>query len=116
MMGLYMKLFICPVVVLLSGIIFREVNFPTFHAPLFIGLILAAAAHMMEVWTLKPGTLWINTLMDFAAATVLVYLLSMILPGAQVTLLGAVYTALLLSFTEYAQHLWLIWRNKVKKA
>ncbi len=116
MTGLVMKLLICPTVVFLSGIIFREVYFPTFHAPLLIGLILAAAAHTMEIWTLKPGTLWISTIIDFAAASVIVYLLAWILPGATVTLLGAIYTAFLLALTEYGQHLWLIFKDKTRKA
>jgi len=116
MTGLLIKLLICPAIIFLSDILFKEVYFPSFYGYLFIGMILAATAHLLEVFILKPGTLWRSTLIDFAAAFALVYMLSAILPGVSVSMLGAVNTALLFLFSEYALHLWLIWRNKTRKA
>lgn len=115
MTGLLIKLIVFPVTIYLSGVFFREVNFSAIYDPIIIGLVLAVGAHMMEVWILKPGTLWINTLIDFIAAIGLVYLLGLALPGVQITLIGAINTGLMIIFTEYAQHLWLIWQNKTRK-
>ena len=115
MTGLLIKLVVCPVTVYLSGVFFREVYFPAIYYPIIIGLILAIGAHMMEVWILKPGTLWLSTILDFVAATVLVYLLGLALPGVKITIFGAINTGLVLLCTEYAQHIWLIYQNKTRK-
>jgi len=116
MQGLILKLILSPAVIFLSGIIFREVFFPTIHPPLIMGLVFAAIAHTMEIRMLKPGNVWISSLMDFAAAFVIIYLLAAILPGTIVNLFGALYTAFLLALTEYGQHLWLLWRQKTNQA
>lgn len=114
--GLILKLILSPTVIFLSGIIFREVFFSTIHPPLFMGLVYAAVAHTIEVHMLKPGNVWISTFMDFAAAFVIIYLLAFILPDTIINLFGALYTAFLLSLTEYGQHLWLLWYQKINQA
>lgn len=116
MQGLILKLLLSPTVIFLSSIFFREVFFSTVHPPLFMGLTFAAVAHTMEMRMLKPGSVWISTLMDFAAAFVIIYLLAAILPGTVINLFGALYIAFLLSLTEYGQHLWLLWCQKINQA
>ena len=115
MTGLLIKLVVCPIVVYLSGVFFSEVYFPAIFYPIIIGLILGVVAHMMEVWMLKPGSLWISTIVDFFVAAIVVYLLGLALPGVKITPIGAINTGLMFLFTEYALHIWLIWQNKTRK-
>lgn len=115
--GLLIKLVVCPAVVLLSAyVLFADVYYPSLYQPIVVGLVLAIAAHMMEVFMLRPGTLWISTAMDFVAATVIVYFSEFFFTGARITFVGAMLTAFLLSITEYFQHKWLIQSGRTEKA
>lgn len=114
MWGLLVKLIVCPLVIILANVIFANVNYTVLYQPIIVGLILALFAHMMEVMFLKRGTLWISTIFDFIAATLIVYLVSL-LQEAKVTFLGAILTAIILMVTEIIQHLWLIRSGRTKK-
>ena len=116
MAGFLVKLIICPLTVLAADILFPQVYYPSVFQAILVGVILAVGAYAMEVLLLKRGTFWISTAVDFIAATLIVFVVSLLLPGARVTLLGAIMTALLLSITEYVQHLWLIESGRTKKS
>ncbi|SEN00589.1 DUF2512 family protein [Lihuaxuella thermophila] len=115
MAGFIIKLIVCPVVVLLSSFLFREVYYPSFYHPVIVGIVLAIAAHAMEIVFLRRGTFWLSNLMDFIAATAIVYISSYFFPGSRVTWVGATLTAFLLAVTEYFQHLWLLRTGKTDK-
>jgi len=106
--GLTIKLAVCPAVVYLSDVIFRQVNYAALWQPILVGLLIAVAAHAIEVIKLMPGTLWLSSGFDFMAATVIVYLSALALPGAFLTFPGVLLTALFLTLTEIPQHYWLI--------
>ncbi|MFC2947741.1 DUF2512 family protein [Virgibacillus sediminis] len=116
MTGLIMKLIICPITVTLASFIFPNVAYAALWQPVLVGLILAVAAHVMEMFLLKDGTLWVSTVMDFGAATLIVYFVSQFLAGAEVTFIGAVLTGILLTITEIFQHRYLIQSGKTKKS
>lgn len=116
MTGLIIKLIVGPIVVLLSTFLFKDVYYPSFYQPIIVGIALAVAAHAMEVVFLRRGTFWISNIMDFIAATAIVYISSYFFPGARVTWVGAALTAFLLTVTEYFQHLWLIRTGRTEKA
>lgn len=116
MIGLIIKLIVCPLVVLLSMAIFPNVNYTSIWHPIIVGLILALGAHMMEVFMLKKGTYWISTVMDFVAATLIVYFVSMFFAGAEVTFFGALLTGFALTLTELPQHSYLIKSKKTQKS
>ncbi|XEC96648.1 DUF2512 family protein [Paenibacillus tarimensis] len=115
MAGLLVKIIVCPLTVMFAAYIFPNVNYTAFYQPIIVGLILAGAAHMMEVLMLKRGTFWTSTVLDFIAATLIVYIVSLF-QTATVTFFGAVLTAILLSLTEIVQHRWLIQSGRTRKS
>lgn len=116
MTGLIIKLIVCPITVIFASYIFPNVEFLNLWQPIVIGLILAGVAHMMEVLLFRKGTFWTSTLMDFGAATLIVYFTSLFLVGANVTFFGALLTGLLLAITEIDQHRYLIQTGKTRKS
>ena len=115
MTGLLMKLAICPIVILLSSFLLLNVNYVDAIQPILIGLMLAVAAHLMELVLLRRGTLWISLAADFVVATFFIYFISDLFAGTYVTFAGAVIVALILGITEYFQHLYLIRSGKTRK-
>ncbi|OYD08253.1 DUF2512 family protein [Paludifilum halophilum] len=116
MIGLLVKLIVCPSVVLLSTAMFADVYYPYIYQPIIVGLVLAVVGHMMELLLLKRGTFWLSNIMDFIAATAIVYFSAFFFAGAQMTVIGALLTGFLLTVAEYFQHLWLIRTGKTQKA
>jgi len=108
MPGLIMKLFLYPVIVLLSDAILGNVNYENIYQPVTIGLFLALLAHVSELFSLRRGTFWINNVIDFTVAFLVVYFSRFVYTGALITFTGAVITAILLAVSEYFQHLYLI--------
>ncbi|WP_156288908.1 DUF2512 family protein [Oceanobacillus salinisoli] len=116
MTGLIIKIFVCPITVFIASFLFPNVTYANLWQPIIVGLILAVAAHMMEIFLLKADTFWTSTLMDFAAATLIVYFVSLFLAGAEVTFFGALFTGLLLAVTEIFQHRYLINSGRTRKS
>lgn len=116
MSGFLVKIIVCPLIVYISGIFFRQVSFTALYQPIIIGLILAVAAHTIELYTLKPGTLWISTAIDFVTATPIIYIVPFFMKGLSISFGGAIFTALLFTITEVFQHSWLINSNKTVKS
>lgn len=115
MTGLLIKLVVCPVGVLLASVVLPNVDYASVWQPIIVGLVLAVAAHMMEVLLLKKGTLWTSTFMDFVAASLIVYFVSLLFVNAEVSFFGALLTGLLLAITEIPQHRYLIQSGKTEK-
>ncbi|WP_373228942.1 hypothetical protein [Cohnella sp.] len=116
MTSLLMKIFICPIGVIVSAWLFPGVRYGAYYQPIIVGLILAVVGVLMEYMLLKKGTLWISTFMDFAASVLIVYFVSNWFPGAAVTFFGAILTGALLAITEHFTHLWLIQSGRTQKA
>ncbi|MDR6225829.1 DUF2512 family protein [Desmospora profundinema] len=116
MAGFIVKLIVCPLTVIAASFLFPNVQYSAFYQPVIIGLILAAAAHMMEIFLLREETTIISTVLDFFAAALIVYVASMFFVGARVTFFGALLTALLLTITEIIQHRWLIQSGRTRKS
>jgi uncharacterized membrane protein HdeD (DUF308 family) len=115
MLGLLVKLIVCPLTVMVAWFLFENVNYNAFYQPVIVGLLLAIAGHLMEVFLLKNGTFWITTSVDFIAATLIVYYVSLY-QAATVTFFGAILTAALLVLTEIVQHRWLIRTGRTQKS
>ncbi|WP_227935929.1 DUF2512 family protein [Alkalihalobacillus deserti] len=116
MLGLIVKIFVCPITVMIASLIFPNVYYANVIQPIIVGLILAFSAHMMEVLILKKGTFWLSTIVDFVAASFIVYIVSLFFATASVSIAGALLTALLLTFTEVIQHSWLINSGRTQKS
>ncbi|RBW69648.1 DUF2512 family protein [Bacillus taeanensis] len=115
MTGLLIKLVVCPITVIFASYLFPTMSYDTIYQPIIVGLVLAFASHMMELFLLKPGTFWISTFADFIAATIIVYVISMFFEGAYVPFVAALFTGFLLAVTEYFQHQWLLKYGKTLK-
>lgn len=116
MIGLIMKLIVCPLVVILSDALLDSVNYASIYQAIGVGIVLALLAHTMEVMVLRKGTFWISTAADFIAAFAVVYLSQFVLYGTFITFTGALITALLLTVTEYFQHSYLNKTEKTRKS
>ncbi|MCC5910890.1 MAG: DUF2512 family protein [Clostridiaceae bacterium] len=116
MIGLLIKLVVCPAVVLLGSILLDGINYTSLYQPTIVGLILAILAHMMEVVILRPGSSVISHLMDFVVASLFIYYSQLFFANVTITIYAAMITAFLLTITEYFQHEWLIRTGRTKKS
>ncbi|MGA9174750.1 MAG: DUF2512 family protein [Thermoactinomyces sp.] len=115
MVGLLLKLIICPIVVIFADRILSEVYFFNVYQAIFVGVLLALVGHLMEIAFLKRGRLWVNNVLDFVFASVIVYIGGLLLPGAYVNVFGAIVTGWLLAVTEHFQHRWLLQTGRTRK-
>jgi len=102
------KFTISTVVLLLSSFLLPEISYPYLYQPIVVGFVLAWASYMVELMLLNKGTLWISTLTDLAVSIIIVYFVSLLLPGSSVSVTGATLTAIFLAMAEYLQHIMLI--------
>lgn len=113
MIGLILKLIVCPIIILLSNYVWG-LHY-TLAQSLFVSVVLAFGAHMMEVLILKNGTFWVSTISDFIVVFAIIYLSQFVLRDVYITFFNAVLTALLLTVFEYFEHIFLIRTGKTKK-
>jgi len=116
MSGFLVKIIVCPLIVYISDFFSKQVSFTALYQPVIIGLILAVAAHTMELYILRPGSLWISTAIDFVTATLIIYFIPFFMKGLRMSFGGAISTAVLFTITEIFQHSWLINSNKTVKS
>ena len=74
MTGFIIKIFACPITLMISDVLFGNVSYANMYQPIVAGLILAVLAHTMEVFLLREGTFWISNVADFIAAILIVYI------------------------------------------
>lgn len=104
MVGLLTRLIVCQSVVFLSSAMFAgNVYYTSLYQIIGVGIVLAVAGYIMEVWLLGKINYWLITGMDLIAAAVIVYLSNFVFTGALITSLGALLTAFLLAITELIQ-------------
>lgn len=116
MIGLIIKVLVCPLVVYISDMVFKDINYINSYQAIITGLVIAVIGHIMEVFILKKGTLWISSFADLAASFIIVYLSQFFLPGSYITPAGAAITALIIAITEHLEHIYLIKEGKTKKS
>ncbi|MEJ8547909.1 DUF2512 family protein [Brevibacillus borstelensis] len=115
MYGLLVKLIAAPLVVVLADALFPEVDYASLYQSVGVGLVLAAAGHLLELMLLRRGTLWMSTAADMVLAFLVVWLSSTLFPGARITPIGAGFTAILFGVAEYVQHVSLIKSGRTEK-
>jgi len=116
MTGLIIKIIVYPTVVSIAGVFPGQINYAAVYQPILTGLVLAVAAHIMDIYLLKPETIWFSTAMDFIASSTIVYISGLVFTGAAVSLAGALTTGLVLAATEIPQHYWLATTGKLLKS
>lgn len=112
MLGLLIKLIVTPIGLLLSVFLFRDVHYPSLYQPISVGLILAVAEHLLEIYLLKETTFWFMLIMDYFVAAFIIYISSFFFLGSQITWTGAFLSAFLVTIAEYFQHRWLLQTNR----
>ena len=115
MIGLLIKLIVCPITLIISDAIFSTLNFASIYQTVLIGVIFAVFAHILEVFFLMPSMIWINSLLDFIAAIFVIYLSQFFITGAYITLTGATLASILLNISELIEHYYLVRSGKAKK-
>ncbi len=115
MRNLIMKIIMLPIVVIIASNLLTTVDFPYLRQPIITGVTLAIAGHLLEWAILSERTFWLSLIVDFVTATIIVYILGYFFTGAQVTFMGAVVTAALISVLEYFVHLWLLKTRRARK-
>lgn len=98
------KLVVCPLGVFLADLMLQDVVFPSLASVIATGVVLAIAGQLMEAVMLRPGTLWLSTIADWAAASLIVYLSQFVIAGAFVSVVGALLAGGILALFEYVQH------------
>jgi len=116
MTGILMKLIICPLALIFSDYLFTDVYYSYIYQSIFVGVLVAIAGNLMELFLLKPGTVLISTAADFLLAFVIVYFSQFLLSGSRITLIGAALISTLIALTEYFQHIYLTRSGKTKKS
>ncbi|QGT99578.1 hypothetical protein SYNTR_0985 [Candidatus Syntrophocurvum alkaliphilum] len=108
MHGLYIKIIVCPLVVYLAHLLIPQVVYLQIWQPLVVGLILAFLGHVMELLLLNEATVIYTALIDFVAASLIIYISGIFFVGAIITIMGAIITGAILAATELAQHIYLV--------
>ncbi|WP_200411883.1 DUF2512 family protein [Virgibacillus salexigens] len=116
MIALIIKLIVCPTMVVFSDLIFPNVNYSAFHQPIIVGITLAVIGHAMEALLLTKNTFWLSLVLDFIAAILIVYFVSLFFQNTIVTFFGAFLTALVLGVTEIVHHRWLLQSDRIQKS
>ncbi|WP_226035823.1 DUF2512 family protein [Aquibacillus saliphilus] len=116
MTGLFVKLIVCPITVIIAWMLFPNVDFAFWYQPIILGVILAGAGHLMEMLLLNKNTVLFSTFMDVVASVIIVYYVSIFFTNTIVTFWGALLTSLLLGVTEIVQHRWLVQERKTKSS
>lgn len=114
MVGFIIKIIVFPVVLLLSNYIFADISYPYFYQSIFVGVILAAIIHLIDLVLLRPGFLIINTIGEFLAAFAVIYFTQFLLPGASVNLIGTSISATILAVVEFFINRYLLANTKLK--
>lgn len=111
-----MKLFVCPVLVVLADALFPEVNFANLYQSVGVGFVLAVGGYFLDRALLAPGSLWLTTMFDFIIGFLIVYGSLVFLPTAEIAAIGAGFVAIFFGVSEYIQHLWLIRTGRTENA
>ncbi|BDR67087.1 hypothetical protein K144316041_12070 [Clostridium tetani] len=115
MIGLLIKLVICPITLILSDSILTTLNFASTYQAIIVGVVFAIFAHILEVFFLMPTMIWMNNLLDFIAAIFVIYLSQYFISGAYITLTGATLASIFINVTELIEHYYLVRSGNAKK-
>lgn len=109
------KIIAFPLCLLISNLIFTDIYYAFFYQPLFVGIILATILHFIDLASLKPGYLIINTIGEFLIIFLIVYFTQFLLPTASINLIGSLIAATILTVAEFLINRFLLTDNKLKE-
>ncbi len=108
MISLVVKIVTVPLVIFIALYASSELQYDAIWQSLLIIFILICSGLLLESFLLKRISLWLSVLLDFIASFLILYIISNLLEGAHVSLIGAIVLALILAFAEYFLHRFLI--------
>ncbi|MDP4143145.1 MAG: DUF2512 family protein [Bacillota bacterium] len=115
MVGLILKIILCPLVVILSDYLLAGIYYPTVYEAIAVGFVIAIIGHLMELVILKRGTVWISAAADLVAAFVVIYLSQYFITRAVITVGGAIIAAIIVAIVEYVDHVFLVKSDRTRK-
>jgi uncharacterized membrane protein YvlD (DUF360 family) len=116
MANFLMKVIAIPILLMICAWLLPNVDYGAWYQPIVIGVLLAILGVMMEYLLLRKDTAWISTLADFIVNLLVIYYISNLYDGADVTFFGAFLTAVVLGIVEHVVHLWLIRSGRAEKS
>ncbi|HEX7064864.1 MAG TPA: DUF2512 family protein [Bacillales bacterium] len=115
MTSFILKIIACPLILIFAMYMLDNVDYGSIWQPIVVGVVLALVGVAMEYMILKEGSLWISTIADFVVSVIIIWVLSNVFDGANVTFWGAVITSIIIGVMEYFVHRYLIASGKTKK-
>ncbi|HEX6923364.1 MAG TPA: DUF2512 family protein [Bacillales bacterium] len=115
MTSLILKIVACPLILIFAMYMLDNVDYGSIWQPIIVGIVLALVGVAMEYMMLRDGSLWSSTIADFIASVIVIWALSNVFAGANVTFWGAVITSVIIGVVEYFVHRYLIASGKTKK-
>lgn len=102
------KLFTSPLLLMAADYLTNSIVYSALWQPAVTGILFAFTSYLFEQVSLRRSTLWISTILDFLLAAVVVYASQYFLSETRISLVGALFSAALLSAFEYIVHVYLI--------
>lgn len=115
MASFWIKMVTVPVALALAAWLLPNVRYDAYYMPILVGAILAVVGMLMEYTLLRDGMLWVSTFADVAVAALIIYFVSNMFAGADVSFFGAVLASLLIGVLEFFTHRWLIRTGRAEK-
>ncbi|WP_163526798.1 DUF2512 family protein [Halobacillus ihumii] len=117
MTSFLVKIVTLPIVLILAMYCLAGVDYGSIWQPIIVSIVLLAVGLVMEYMLLNDqGSLWRSTLLDFITSFLIIWALSNIFMGAEVTFTGALITSLVIGVCEYFLHKYLIGSRKTAKS
>jgi hypothetical protein len=102
------KIFTSPLLLMAADYLTNSIVFSALWQPAAIGILFALVSYLFEQITLRRGSLWISTILDFLLAALIIYTSQFFLKETRISLVGAIFAAAVLSAFEYIVHVYLI--------
>ncbi|WP_180994260.1 DUF2512 family protein [Bacillus sp. Marseille-P3661] len=115
MKSFLMKLILCPIIIGLCSWLLANINYSYFYQPIVIGAVIAAVGTLMEYMLLTRERIWLSTIMDFIAATLIVYFLTNFYETAAITFGGALTIGIVIAIVEHFTHSYLVRSGQTEK-
>ena len=103
-MNFITRLIFYPLVVFISDLLSPKINFSQFWQVIVLGIIIAILGYSTDNLLLDRISVLITTWTDTAIFTLVIWASSTIFINSYITFAGALFTGILLGFSEYVEH------------
>lgn len=109
------KIIVYPITLLISNYLFKDIYYPYIYQTIFVGIIIAALIHLIELALLKSGFLLTTTAVEFLSIFSLIYFTQFLLPSSSVGLIGVSISSTILITVQYFINRYLLTNYSIKK-